>query len=71
MSKAKKLIDGDYVLEDGCAWFEVENISIRIHKTDEGVVVDLYPKGREDEDAVASTYMYFSEADDSLSDIGD
>ena len=35
------LIDGDYVLTDGAAWFRVKNFSIRIQSTDEGVVVDL------------------------------
>jgi hypothetical protein len=55
------LSDGDYTLTDGCAWFEVEvfagkSFAIRIAKTDDGVAVDIYQDGREDEDALASCY---------------
>lgn len=42
-------------------WITVDNVSIRIGRTDEGVVVDLYPVGREDEDAVASTWALNNE----------
>ena len=57
------LIDGDYVLTDGAAWFKVKNFSIRIQSTDEGVVVDLYPYQREMEEPVASCWALDSEVE--------
>lgn len=56
------ITDGDYVLADGAAWFTVKNLSIRIHTTDEGVVVDIYPLNAEADEAIASTYAFFNEA---------
>lgn len=56
------LKDGDYNLVDGAAWFTVRNISVRIYCTDEGVVVDMYPLHAEMNEAIASTYAYFEEA---------
>ena len=54
----------DYVLKEGhtSCWVTIENISIHIIKTDEGVVTDLYPTGYEDEVAVAGTWLTFAEA---------
>lgn len=50
-----------------CAWITVDNASVCVKRTDEGVVVDLYPLGLEDRDAVASTYAFSAElADDAL-----
>ncbi len=40
LNRERNLRDGDYVLIDGAAWFTVGKFSIRIHQTDEGVVVD-------------------------------
>ena len=57
------LIDGDYVLTDGAAWFRVKNFSIRIQSTDEGVVVDLYPYLQEMEEPVASCWALDSEVE--------
>lgn len=66
MSEPKILEDGEYILKDGCGWFEVENISIRIRKTDECVYVDLYGKGCEDADeCIVTTYAYFDEVQSS------
>ena len=36
------LPDGDYTLSEGAAWFDVTGFTIRIHRTDEGVVVDIF-----------------------------
>ena len=55
------LADGDYNLVHGAAWLTVNNLSVRIHATDEGVVCDVYPKGYEMEDSIASCYAFFSE----------
>lgn len=38
----KALIDDDYILTEGAAWLDVKGFSVRIHSTDEGVVVDIY-----------------------------
>ena len=53
--------DAGYELAEGAAWFAVKDFSIRIHSTDEGVIVDVYPKGRECEDLIAATYAFDSE----------
>lgn len=52
-----------YVLRpDGqCAWLTVDNASVAVKRTDEGVVVDVYPLGLEDDSAFASTYAFSSE----------
>ena len=55
------LKDGDYTLVDGNAWFTIKNFSVRVHATNEGVVVDVWDKGKEDEDIIASTYAFDSE----------
>jgi hypothetical protein len=54
--------ESEYVLvEDNC-WIRVGNLSVYVKKTDEGVVVDIYPLGWESEDpALASTYAWFQE----------
>ena len=57
----RELPEGDYVLKDGAGWFSVNGLSVRIKATDEGVVVDIYPEGKEDEDSIASTYAFSNE----------
>lgn len=56
-----ELKDGDYTLVDGNAWFTIKKFSVRIHGTDEGVIVDVWNKGEEDGDVVASTYAFDEE----------
>lgn len=58
--------DGDYVAnlaKNEALWLTVANASLHIKRTDEGIVVDIWPKGREDEEPVASTYAFDSELD--------
>jgi hypothetical protein len=55
------LIDDEYTLHEGAGWFKVKGFAIRIQDTDDGVVVDIYKSGREDEDAIASCYAFDSE----------
>jgi|GEM_PF-3338153 len=43
-------------------WVTVDNISVHVVRTDEGVVVDLYPLKHEDLVPLASTYAFFAEA---------
>lgn len=59
----KSIKDETFELSEGAAWFTVKNFSIYIHATDEGVIVDVYPKGRELEDLIASTWASDSEVE--------
>ena len=47
------------------AWITVKgrprSLSVKVKRTDEGVVVDIFRKGEEDSDPVATTYAYFGE----------
>lgn len=47
--------------EEDSVWITVNNISVHIIRTDEGVVVDLYPLSEEDCDPVAGTWATFQE----------
>jgi len=48
----------DYSLDDEAAsvWISVGNLSVYIIRTDEGVVVDLFPRGNEGAEPIASTW---------------
>lgn len=54
---------GEPTTLDG-VWIGFGKFSIKIHKTDEGVVVDIWGKGQEDGDCLASTYAFDDEAED-------
>jgi hypothetical protein len=56
--------DTDYELNEDfkSCWITVNNISVYVCKTDEGVVVDLFPRGREAEESIAGTWATFAEA---------
>ena len=57
----------DYVLKDGYGvWLTVDSLSIRVHRTDEGVVVDMYGKGAEDSGSIGSTYAFYNDSEDAL-----
>jgi hypothetical protein len=49
------------------AWIGVDGISVCVTRNDEGVSVDLYAKGRED-DSLAGTYLHFAEVEDEEGD---
>lgn len=69
-----KIDDGDYELTDGCAWLSAKGFAIRIHTTDEGVVVDIYKEVGTDQvyDApIASAYAFDSELDVDLPEPAD
>jgi len=52
-----EIIDGDYILKDGCAWFEVGGFSIRIrHTKEQGVSCIIFKLGEEDLDIIDSAY---------------
>lgn len=61
--KTNELKDADYKLIEGAAWFAIKDFSIRIHGTPEGVIVDVWAKGCEGDDPLASTYAFDSEAE--------
>jgi hypothetical protein len=61
-------LDGekDYVLpqDQTGVWIRVNNVSVWVHRTDEGVVVDLWPHQGELDEPVASTYAFFDDVGD-------
>ena len=63
ITRLKKGEINDYVLNGNSIWIDVENLTLYIHKTDEGVVVDIYPKKTDllDSEIIASTYAFFNE----------
>jgi len=56
--------DIDYELnqEYQSCWITVNNISVYVLRTSDGVSVDLLPLGKEDKPPIASTYATFADA---------
>ena len=57
--------DSDFVMKDShsSCWVTVNNISVYIQQTDEGVAVDLWPHGLEADDlSISGTWLTYSEA---------
>lgn len=61
-----ELAQAEYVLKDRSAWFFVENLAIHINGSgsDEGVVVDIYPRDRILGESLATTWALYSEAEE-------
>ena len=61
----------DYVLQDGSpsCWIAVGSISVHVRRItdtgDESVIVDLYPRGAEDE-SLDSAFAFFQDAEEEL-----
>jgi len=57
-------VSTDYELNEDykSCWITVNNISVYVLRTSDGVSVDLLPHGKEDKPPIASTYATFSEA---------
>ena len=57
------LEDKDYELPAGqtSVWVGVDGFSVYIQRTDEGVVVDIYAKAREMDEAIASTWAHVND----------
>lgn len=55
--------DADYVLRKGhdVLWVTVDNLSVYLRRTDEGVAVDIYPLDGEMDDSLAGCWALFSE----------
>lgn len=60
---SRELEDNDYTLKEGRVWITVGKLSVHVVTTDEGVVVDIYPVGKEDEEPIASTYAFDREGE--------
>ena len=63
--------DNEYELVDGhgSCWVTVNNVSVYIQRTDEGVAVDLWPVGLESQPlSVAGTWMTFDEAQEEINE---
>ena len=56
--------DTDYELNEDfkSCWITVNNISVYVRRTDEGVAVDLYPVQGETQESIAGTWATFAEA---------
>lgn len=59
-----KLDDGaDCEMIGNYLWVTVNNISVRLVRTDEGVICEMYPLGDEaDGELLATTYAFFKDA---------
>lgn len=59
----RPMSSNEFDLREGqhSVWIGVDGISVSVVRNDEGVSVDLYAKGHEDE-SLTSTYLHFSEA---------
>lgn len=67
--KSATLVESDYILSEDSAWFMVKDkYSVWVHGTDEGLSVDVYAKGKEDDDSalVASCAALDYEVDEVL-----
>lgn len=68
MSEKSKILDDnhDYKLAPDCTGIclTVKKMSVHVFMTDEGVVADIYALSHEMDDALASTYVFDSEAED-------
>jgi hypothetical protein len=67
----RRLVDGalsqqgsdEYTLLEGAqAWITVRNLSVWLREADEGLVVDVYPLGRESDTSIGSTWVTWEEA---------
>lgn len=56
--------DAELASRADSTWIGVKDFSIYIKKTDEGVVVDIYARGYEDCESLASTYAFDAEAEE-------
>jgi hypothetical protein len=54
--------DAEMASDADSTWIGVKDFSVYIKKTDEGVVVDIFARGYEDCDSLASAYAFDTEA---------
>ncbi len=64
MEKIVQTAQREYTLVAGSMWIVVDSLVVKVTRTDEGVVCDVYPNGQEDNDhLLTATYAFFAEAD--------
>ena len=64
-----KKSDNEYELGESSCWITVNNISVYVQRTDEGVAVDLWPVGLEDRPlSVSGTWLTFVEAQEDINE---
>lgn len=51
----------DYILNQNSCWITVNNLSLYIMQTGNGVAIDIYVLHREMEDPIATTWAPFTE----------
>lgn len=62
-----ELLDDDYELTEGAAWFNVRGFTVHIHMADEGLIVDTYDRklledsSDPDEALLTSAYAFINE----------
>lgn len=63
MNLTKLLEDDECEMVGNYLWVTVGNISVRLSRTEEGVVCDMYPLNQENGEALATTYAFFKDAE--------
>lgn len=58
---AQELPDRDYELVQDGAWFGLDGFSIRVRRVTDGVSVDIYGRGCEEDDSLASCKAYIAD----------
>ena len=60
--------ENDYVLKDGVisCWITVDNLSVYVHRADEGVVADIFAHGSEMTEPLGSTWVTRDDAQEVL-----
>lgn len=62
--------DGDHNLVDGGAWFTLGNISVRLHRDEQGVVSSaMFAKGHESEPPLAACHASIADAKDVIASV--
>lgn len=63
----------DFILKEEAqsVWITIDNLSLYVRRTDEGVAVDIYPKGMEMEDSIVGTWCLRSEAQERIDEYED
>lgn len=62
IKRVKRIPNGEYEMTGDTVWLSVGNLSVYVRKHDDGVSVDLFPLGKEDEEALSGTWVSFNEA---------
>lgn len=64
MSTQRELMDDDYVLTEGSAWFTIKKFAVRIRETKDGIIVDIWKDGGELDHPISSAYALDSDCEE-------